>query len=438
MAEVPTGAVMRPVPTLAVLAALSTPRSSRPTHRRSKTLVEQLGAADYRTREAANRQLVAAGDRALPVLRSALTARPDPETARRLAVLVAKLDADRLTTARRVTLKNPSISARTALAELGRQSGYAVRADGLDGDARYAFDLVDVPFWQALDRVCDAAGLTANVQDDSGAVAVFANESASPFVAYAGPFRIVAANVIANQNVQLSGLARAQPFARQPDYVAVNFQVTSEPKAPLIGVGPVEPVRAVDDTGASLVPASDHAQPRTSYYSVQPAYRSYSLSATLTLSRSSRAASEIRELRGKLPVLVLSDTRPDVVVPDLLNAKGRRVGGRELDVEVSEVAEQGGAVTLTLLVTRRAGHPDDYAWLNGLTQRIEVSDDKGKKIPLGSVDQTTSGPNASTLTLQFGPPAGGKKAGKPAKLVVVDWVTISKDVEFTMKHVPLP
>jgi hypothetical protein len=430
---------MRPTPTLAVLAALAAPPAFADDPPALDTLVEQLGDPDYRTREAAGKHLAAAGDRAIPALRAALAAKPDPETARRLTVLVARLDADRLTTARRVTLKNKSLSAKAALAEVARQSGYPVRADGLDDDARYAFDLDNVPFWQALDRVCDAAGLTANLQDDTGAVTVFANDSANPFVAYAGPFRVVAASVTANQNIHLSGLPRAAPFARQPDYVSVNFQVMSEPKAPLIGVGQVEPVRAVDDTGGSLVPAADPAQPRTSYYPAQPAYRSYNLSATLNLARSSRAATEIRELRAKVPVLVLSDTRPDVVVPDLLAAKGRRVGGRELDVEISNVvAEPGGLVTVTLLVTRRVGSPDDYVWLNGLSQRVEVHDAAGRKVPLGSVDQTTSGPNATTLTLQFGPAAGGKKASKPARLVVVEWVTITKDVEFTMKHVPLP
>ena len=46
-------------------------------------------------------------------------------------------------------------------------------------------------------------------------------------------------------------------------------------------------------------------------------------------------------------------------------------------------------------------------------------------------------PTVVQATFQFAPPPDGK-IGKPAKLVYNQWVTLSHEVEFEFRDVPLP
>ncbi|MGL6097952.1 MAG: hypothetical protein ACRC7O_19390, partial [Fimbriiglobus sp.] len=294
-----------------------------------------------------------------------------------------------------------------------------------------------VPFWKALDDICDAAGLSANPQDENGRLAVYFNDSYNPHVAYSGPFRIVATNLSLSQSVQLGGLQRGRPFGRQPEYLNFNFQVYSEPKVPLVGIGQAVPLKVTDDTGASMVTPAEPGQ-TVSYYPPQMSYRTFNQSASLNLTRAVRGATEIKSLKARIPLLLLSDTRPDVVIPDPLAAKGKRFSGHDVDVEVANVAEQNGVFTFTLAVTRRDGSEDDYSWMNGLTSRFEMFDAKGKKLPMESVDQNNNGPNACTFTVSFGANRGAVKGLRPAKLVLVEWIHITQNVEFEFKGIPLP
>jgi hypothetical protein len=136
-------------------------------------LVAKLGAGDFRTREKAGAELLALGDRALPQLRYALTQTKDYEVSRRLGTIVKQFEADRLAAPRKVTLKGQRMPAKEALQQVARQAGYRFNLDQLDQNKEeakcaFTFDLVDVPFWQAVDAVCNAAGIDVNVNDDAG------------------------------------------------------------------------------------------------------------------------------------------------------------------------------------------------------------------------------------------------------------------------------
>src|SRR5687768_15220946 len=84
-------------------------------------LIGGLGDPDYRKREKAGQALEAKGEKALPHLRRALTSADNPEVARRLAVLVRKIDHDRLVSPRRVTLSVKNKSAKEVFEEIGKQ-----------------------------------------------------------------------------------------------------------------------------------------------------------------------------------------------------------------------------------------------------------------------------------------------------------------------------
>src|SRR6266487_4587496 len=59
-------------------------------------LIKELGDDDYRTREKAGRELVALGEKALPQMRAALRETESPEVQRRLAVMIRRMDTERL------------------------------------------------------------------------------------------------------------------------------------------------------------------------------------------------------------------------------------------------------------------------------------------------------------------------------------------------------
>ena len=399
-------------------------------------LVEQLGAPDYRTREKAGRQLLALGDRVLPQLTAAARATEDAEVARRLQVLVEQIDAARLTTARRVTLKLQNKSAKAVVEELARQSGYALQYGGGDDDRRYSFDLADVPFWEALDRVCNEIGLQANPNGNDGGLHVYQGNTYSPFTSYSGPFRFLATNVSMNRNVQLSGLPRSGAAASGNESLHLNLNVHAEPKAPLIAVGQPTLTRAVDETGASLVPPAVNTQ-TTHYRSYGGYYRSYYQSVNVSLYRPNPSAARIREIRGTVPVTVLSGTRPDVTVPDLLSAKKERYAGRTVDLDLKAADYANDVLSVEVTITRRNGDPNDYNWMHSIGPKIQVADAAGNAYVFNGVNRQSNSANVTTLTMQFRHPYN-KKVGKPAKLEYVEWLTVTKDVEFAFKDIPLP
>jgi hypothetical protein len=128
-------------------------------------LIDQLGSPDFRAREAASKELDALGGPALPALQKAAAASGDAEAARRAAELAAKiarrLDNDRAIAPTLVELNFEDAPLATVLAELQKQSGGKLAFD--DASAPGAKVTVKtggkVPYWDAVVKVCAAAGL---------------------------------------------------------------------------------------------------------------------------------------------------------------------------------------------------------------------------------------------------------------------------------------
>ena len=405
-------------------------------------LIAQLGSPDYRAREKAGRDLLALGDRALPALKAALPTVEDPEANRRLQVIVAKLDGDRLRSPRRVTLKVTDKSPKEIVTEIARQSGYVIRCDD-EGHpkVRLSFDLAGVPFWEALDKVCDAAGLIVSEQGEDGSLAVYYNDTYNPHVCYDGPFKVVATNVNSGRGLQLAGLSRRQPNPRQPEYLNLNLSLLSEPKAAVVGIGTPVVTKAVDDRGGSLAPPPDGSPAGlhdSLYLGAAPAFRSFNTNFGLSLVRPDRAAESVKELRGKVPVMLLAEVRPEITVPDLLKVRKKRFAGRTVELDVITADFQNDVLTLDLTFRRRGGDPDDYGWLNTLAVRTEVLDAAGAKLRFNGVNNQNNGPGVCGMQLQFTTQGGATKAGKPATLQFVEWVTVTRDVNFVLKDLPLP
>lgn len=402
--------------------------------------VARLASADFRTREQATRTLLAGGPGTLPALSAARPKIADPEAVRRLDAVIRRLTDDRLTAPTRVTLTQTGRPASEAVAVLSARSGYPLAAKPGDLTPAVTLDLHGVPFWQAVDAVCEAAGLAVATDAETGLL-LHAADAHNPHVCYTGPFRVVAASASSGRTVQLAGLHRRTPGRPPPEYLSISFALFAEPKVPILGVGQAVLTEATDDRGGSLLPprtrgpAADTV--RTSYSPPAVGYRSLANSFGVSLYRHDRAATTLKRLAGTVPVAVLADTRSDVTVIDPLTAKGRKFPGRTADLEVAAAGELNGVVSVEVLVARKGGRPDDYSWLAGLGQRFELTDPAGRRFRFAGVGSQTTTPTFTRLELRFDRPAGSV-VGRPAQLRLVEWVTATRDVTFAFHDVPLP
>jgi hypothetical protein len=126
--------------------------------------VRALAHPRYAEREKAARDLEAAGEPALKALRTAQTS-TDEELRARAAVVAEKIDravrSKRLLAAPALALKFDRVPLAEAVAEVSRKTGFSLQLDkGVDPRRPVTVDTGDVPFWQAVDDFCTAAGLT--------------------------------------------------------------------------------------------------------------------------------------------------------------------------------------------------------------------------------------------------------------------------------------
>jgi hypothetical protein len=128
-------------------------------------LILRMGSADFDQRETASKELDAIGAPALPSLKKAATSN-DVETRRRAEELIARIEK-RMETVRLLLPTNVSVKFDKtplieAVGELAKRSGQRIALDG--EPTKYAsrtvtLEIKDMPFWHALDRFCEAAGL---------------------------------------------------------------------------------------------------------------------------------------------------------------------------------------------------------------------------------------------------------------------------------------
>ncbi len=409
-----------------------------PSERKALAFIEKLGVADYREREQAQRELLALGKLARPVMKRAVTTTDNPEIERRLEVMIAKLERDELILPRVVTFKGTK-PIGALLKTIASQTGYTIDGGPNDEKQTLAVNWDKTPFWQAMDEVCDAAGLTSQINDNGEGgvpISVYASDTFDPHVSHDGPFRFVATNVALSRTLQLSSLPRkGLPLVGQCS-LNLNLQLYSEPKNPMVGVQPAVVTKAVDDTGTSLIVSDDTTQ-RASYYQSSN-YRGHNQYLYVNLSRPGRDATVIKELRGKVKITLLSATRPEVTVDKLPGVKKQTFVSRttELFIEsVSEPTEAGFSVTLTAKHLQPVN--EDYTWANSVYQRLEVTDADGEKFATTGITNQNQAPGATTMTVTFAPPTG-RKLGPPTKLVLVEWITLLREIEFCFKNVPLP
>jgi len=418
-------------------------------------LIKDLGDENYRVREQAGRELAVLGEKALPQMRAALHATDSPEVQRRLAVLIRKLDHDRLVTPKTVTMKLTDKGVKAAFDEIARQTGYKIEysgggrriGGGDDGEIKHTFEFENTPFWVAVDKVANTTGCAVFSNYDDETIRVYHQESLNPYVAYAGPFRFVATNIHSTKSVQLSGINRHSSTTFRQEHMNLSFQIQSEPKNPMLGITQAEVITAVDEFGGSLVPPKNPNY-RSEYYSTGR-MRGYTAYANLNLSRADKAATTIKTLKGKIGIILLAGTVPEITIPNPLQQQNQTYTGRSVAIDLGSLKEDPNTKGHYLLeiTVKRIGETDpnriDYTWSDTAWQKMELYDEKGGRYHCFGPNTLNNNGTSVQMSLPFRPEdrrgmAPKSKLGPPAKLVVNEWLSITHEVTFEFKDIPLP
>jgi hypothetical protein len=413
-------------------------------------LVEALGSENYREREKAGQTIEAKGEKVLPDLRRAIAKTESPEIARRLTILIRRMDHERLVAPKRVTFSMKDCTAKAALDEIAKQTGYRIQFNNNGGplatnDQKYSFEFDKTPFWVAVDKIADTAnlGVFAEYDDDIIRVNSYQN-SLNPFVSYAGPFRFTATGINSSRNVQLSGLSKQGFQNNSSESIGFSFQINSEPKNPILGTLPAEVTLAVDDMGSSLIPPKDpNNQFRTSYYQ-NGNQRGHNAYGNLGLVRGAKDATTLKHLKGKIGIILLAGIVPEIVIDDPLKVKNKTIGGRTVEVTYDSMTENNGQYSTTITF-KKLGVVDqnnfDYNWSNSVWQKLELVDAQGRKYNSYGPNSISHNGTTVQITISYGKnnrQGQEDKLGPPAKLIINEWLQVTHDVTFEFKDIPLP
>ena len=346
-------------------------------------LVQQLGDPDFQQRQRATEALRQQGTAALPALRAALD-HPDPEVRRRVLELVPALETAVLLSPRRVTLKATNRTARQLLDDLAKQTGYGIDCWNDDANQVYSFDLHDVTFWEALDKVAQEAGLVLQPSYGSDRLRLMAQNAYSPHVQHNGSLPVRRrGRQPGPQHGPLRGPGNPGP-ARRTNSLTFTFSVSAEPRFPLLAVGEPHVEAAYDSERNSLlpsanVPGDDPLVPfggrgrNTGRYG----NRSLTQNIEVPLFRPSDKAAAIKVIRGTVPLTLLVSQKQVLLTDKPLEAKNKKIVIDRVTFVVEDVTE---TPTKQYQVRLSATEEGDGTLLNTLYQRIEVLDSKGNKM----------------------------------------------------------
>lgn len=420
---------------IGVAAVLSAERPAPPAVPIEK-LVEQLASRNYREREAASKMLEARGEAALEPMRKAANTTKDPEARRRLQVLIANLERTVTLSPKRVTLKAQNQPIGNVVENLAKLTGYQIQFQGGNRNQPVNLDFENHPFWEVLDRICLVGGLTVQHNEGSG-FQLYQNDAIWPYVCYQGPFKLTASCFYYNRTITLGGLPRnpAQQQARN-ESLQFSFNIMSEPKLPLMQAQPAKLIEAVDDRGNSLMlPMAGNVE--TVYYG-HNGYRTHNYASQVQLAPPAKDARFVKVLRGSIPVTLLAEQKPEIVIDEILKVKNKKFTGNETEIQIDEVKDNKTSFSIKMTVRNNAKNANqDYSWTNSVHQRLELVDAKGNKYHSHGYNWENSSPANISATFMFGT-NGNAALGPPARLVYNQWSMMQHQIEFEFRDLPLP
>lgn len=487
---------MRKFPLLAAVVLTTFPWGTLPAAEpesesasRVNQLIQQLGSRSYREREAATESLDQLGPAALDALRRACLS-DDEEVCRRAEELVQRIEKRqevcRLLEPSRLRLICQDTPLLDAVAELRRLSGVPLLLLN-SGTSRFAarnlsFDTGETGFWDALQQLCDQAGLIElrSQTNSRTEVTTWHNNGLQGVVirssGYSGVLDTTLRLVQGDRQSIPTAIVGALRFRALPaNSVALThhfsagetgflLEVMPEPRLLWQGIVDVRVEKALDDRGqllegtrASLVnPYPTPPRPVMLESELDPA-GTFTVTS-VRLQRQAMPSRLLKEFKAIATVQLQTSAEPLVTIADVLQSSGRSFKGKDgSTIKVVQVhAEEDGKIVLRLHMDLV---PAGVAPLNGnvvvranrnvrlwvrpsnasaIASNLILFDQDGKPFRRGHAETALAANGnalAFELRLTFHTEAGQKQADR---LVYLGRRTVLLDVPFAFKDVPLP
>ncbi|MEN6459235.1 MAG: hypothetical protein ABFC63_09920 [Thermoguttaceae bacterium] len=303
-------------------------------------LVRQLDAPQLARRDAAEAELMQRGPAILDVLPTN-TERMSAEVQQRLDRVRQKLQrqaADAAARSSTITLHENAMPLSKVIGALAKQSGNAI-ADNRQArgqpvsDPAIQVNFDKTPFWPALDRVLDQAGLTLYLFAEQPGLSVVAasaqaNGQRAARACYAGPLRIEPVEVLARRDLRLKAAG----------LLTLGVEIAWEPRLRIIGLTQrMADVRALDDHGRTLAAIDSQA-----VLELPISGNGSAVKLDLPLRLPPRGVQRISSLRGTLAAMIPGKT--ETFRFDKLSAAKnveKRIAG--VTVTLEEVAKSNNA-----------------------------------------------------------------------------------------------
>jgi hypothetical protein len=419
-------------------------------------LIDQLGHRKYRTREAAQKALAKMGVEALPILVKARKTRMDLEVLRRLDAVIPNLERLDMVRPKLVSLHMNNKSIQEVLAEITKQTGYHLDIQNANlNNKALKFNFDKLPFWQALDKVCQEANLSVNQYHYYGNTTdriqlTSYGTKPGPYVQYTETFRLVPISMNYSRNVNYDLNARTDKAAQhtRQENMYLSFHIFTEPKLPFMQVHSPVITEAYDEHKKPMFVKTAVSPNPNPYYDryYYGNYRFLTSQQSVYLIRPSRDSKRAKIIRGEIPVTVLRKEQELVVVDKPLTIKQKKMfKGGKTEMEIEDVTEannwgNGKSYTVKMNIKEDSDTPNaDWNWQNSLMYRLVLMDAKGNKYTCWNNNLYNPGNRGSRFaqgSITFSPPNQG--IGEPVKLVYLKWVTEQHRIKFEFKNVPLP
>jgi hypothetical protein len=440
-------------------------------------LVLQLGASRFAERQAAGTALERLGSLALPALQAARASR-DMEIKTRAAHLLVKIETALLTQPTNVRLDYEGTTLTDVAQSLSRQTGFKV-ALYPQNLPRWKNQRVTLrrpqllPFWTAIDELCDVASLQYNPnmqgfaggQDQVFALTEGVVRTVTP-ISDQGPFRVRLLGIDYQRKLSYlpSGgdltlvppaprpILRDGPprgagrLARLDPVTTVQFTaqllVLAEPRLSLAPRGELKLLEAVDDHGNSLVPPELRRQ-SLRYANYFSRAQSPVIETHAQLRRPAIPGETIKKLRGTIPVTVSARLPNPLIVP-LEKSAGKTFQNSNVQLTIHDIRALPDSRHTQIELSLKTDRPDsissrDPEAYNSIFQRaqnqqleIEVLDTRNH---LMQWFQSSADIESSHITLTLASPL---QASSPKELRYYTVTRDEVDVPFEFTDVPMP
>jgi hypothetical protein len=462
--------------------------------------IAKLGSDQYDERETAFATLEALGPAALDALGKAI-ASPDEETRRRAIDLVLRIEkrqeTARLTQPKMTHLVCKDMPVNQAVQELARVTGIQIQLEGDQtkfANRKITLDTGKVPFWQAVDQLCEKAGLL-----ERGSVALPENpvnpvvngdqvfflsevvnngpRPVSPLVLVDGKSQAAPTHHAGAMRVRIlprlapnaPGQNDGAPVHERSAGTLLTVEISPEPSLGLQNILSVRVDKAIDEDGNDLkvpMPYISDLVDRGPVTWVRGWANSPDMNrADQDLSKrvplrlfAPDGVKRLKELRGSVAAEVLTPHQALITVENILNAADRKFSGKESDaLTVLDInRDDKGQVVLRIVVEKAptpqaafapamgimmfpggglagAPQPADPA-INTIAEFLSLVDEKNQAFKLIAAEDQARDAQTNEYRLTFQPPSG---LPKPAKLIYSGRRTTTIDVPFVLKDVPV-